>query len=85
MLAQPAKKALDANAVHHLRASWKPTGRDDLVICPASCISHNAYWRVKEQCKRTGKPCVFLRSPGVSSFQRVIEEVSTNDNESKRY
>ena len=57
----------------------------DLVICQAGCISHNAYWRVKEQCKRTGKPCVFLRSPGVSSLQRVIEEAPPTNNESKRY
>ncbi len=44
----------------------------DLVICQAGCISHNAYWRVKEQCKRSGKRCVFVRSPGVSSFARSI-------------
>jgi len=44
----------------------------DLVICQAGCISHNAYWRVKDLCKRTGKPCLFVRSSGVSSFGRVI-------------
>ncbi|WP_374341720.1 DUF2325 domain-containing protein [Azonexus sp.] len=44
----------------------------DLVICQAGCISHNAYWRVKDLCKRTGKPCMFVRSSGVSSFGRVI-------------
>ncbi|MDD2743162.1 MAG: DUF2325 domain-containing protein [Rhodocyclaceae bacterium] len=46
----------------------------DLVICQAGCISHNAYWRVKEQCKRTGKQCVFVKSAGVSSFERVVSE-----------
>ncbi|MEF8704072.1 MAG: DUF2325 domain-containing protein [Candidatus Accumulibacter sp. UW26] len=46
--------------------------RADLVICQAGCISHNAYWRVKEQCKRTGKPCVFVRGAGVTSFGRVV-------------
>ncbi len=44
----------------------------DLVICQAGCISHNAYWRVKEQCKRSGKQCVFLKGPGVSSFGKVV-------------
>ncbi|HEX6734451.1 MAG TPA: DUF2325 domain-containing protein [Azonexus sp.] len=44
----------------------------DLVICQTGCISHNAYWRVKEQCKRSGKPCVFLKGSGISSFGRVV-------------
>ncbi len=45
----------------------------DLVICQAGCISHNAYWRVKEQCKRTGKRCLFVKGSGVSSFGRIVE------------
>lgn len=44
----------------------------DLVICQAGCISHNAYWRVKEQCKRTGKPCLFVKRSGISSFGRAL-------------
>ena len=47
----------------------------DIVICQAGCISHNAYWRVKEQCKRTGKPCMFVKTSGVSSFGRVVSEL----------
>jgi hypothetical protein len=49
----------------------------DVVICQAGCISHNAYWRVKEQCRRTGKPCLFVRNSGVSSFGRAISQAST--------
>ncbi len=45
----------------------------DLVICQAGCISHNAYWRVKEQCKRTGKPCIYMKTTGVSGLSRLIE------------
>lgn len=45
----------------------------DLVICQSGCISHNAYWRVKEQCKRTGKQCIFIKSSGVSSFERLVK------------
>lgn len=44
----------------------------DLVICQTGCISHNAYWRVKAQCKRSGKPCVFVKGSGVSSFGRLV-------------
>lgn len=46
----------------------------DIVICQAGCISHNAYWRVKELCKRTGKPCMFVKTSGVTSFGRVVSE-----------
>jgi len=45
----------------------------DLVICQAGCISHNAYWRVKEQCKRTGKRCIYMKTTGVSGLSRLIE------------
>jgi len=48
----------------------------DVVICQTGCISHNAYWRVKEFCKRTGKRCVFVENPSVSSFARGLEQVS---------
>ncbi len=53
----------------------------DLVVCQAGCISHNAYWRVKEKCKRTGKQCVFLKSPGIVSFDRVIGAIRLRETE----
>lgn len=49
----------------------------DLVVCQAGCISHNAYWRVKEQCKRSGKQCVFIKGAGVSSFGRIVSAACT--------
>ena len=49
----------------------------DLVFCQAGCISHNAYWRVKEQCKRTGKRCLYLKSAGVSGLSRLIDSESS--------
>ncbi|MGB4062972.1 MAG: DUF2325 domain-containing protein [Azonexus sp.] len=52
----------------------------DLVICQAGCISHNAYWRVKEQCKRTGKPCLYMKNSGASSLSRLID---LNQNEAQ--
>ena len=47
----------------------------DLVICQAGCISHNAYWRVKDHCKRTGKRCIFVENPSAASLQRALAEV----------
>lgn len=49
----------------------------DLVICQTGCISHHAYWRVKDHCKRTGKPCVFIDNPSVSSLVRGLQEAAT--------
>ena len=49
----------------------------DLVICQAGCISHNAYWRVKDHCKRTGKRCVFVETPSASSLQRALAGIGS--------
>lgn len=48
----------------------------DLVICQTGCVSHEAYWRVKDHCKRTGKRCVFVDNPSVSSLMRSLRAVS---------
>lgn len=48
----------------------------DLVICQTGCISHHAYWRVKDHCKRTGKRCIFVDNPSVSSLVRGLQEVT---------
>lgn len=50
----------------------------DLVICQTGCISHNAYWNVKDFCKRTGKRCVFVENPSTSSLARGLEQISVN-------
>ena len=44
----------------------------DLVVCQSGCLNHNAYARVKEHCKRSGKPCVYLDKPGAGSFARAL-------------
>ena len=46
----------------------------DLVICQTGCISHNAYWRVKDFCKRTGKRCVFVNNPSASSLSKSLSD-----------
>ena len=47
----------------------------DLVICQTGCISHNAYWKVKDFCKRTGKRCVFVENPSTSSLERGLGQM----------
>jgi len=37
----------------------------DLVICQTGCLSHGAYWRVQDHCKRTGKTCVLVEQPDI--------------------
>ena len=48
----------------------------DLVICQTGCISHGAYWRVKDHCKRTGKQCVFVENPSSASFSRGLRQIA---------
>jgi len=44
----------------------------DLVICQTGCISHDAYWRVKDHCKRTGKRCVYVETPSRHALARAL-------------
>lgn len=48
----------------------------DLVICQVGCISHGAYWRVKEHCKRTGKVCLFVEIPSRSALERALRQMT---------
>ncbi len=50
--------------------------RADLVLCPLDCVSHDAYNRLKQHCKRLDKPCVFMRSSGLSSLVREIQQLA---------
>jgi hypothetical protein len=59
----------DEDSVVKLDASLSAA---DLVICQTGCISHDAYWRVKDHCKRTGKRCVFVDNPSGVSLQRAL-------------
>jgi len=48
----------------------------DLVICQTGCISHDAYWRVKDHCKRHQKRCVFVDTPGRNAFERALAQAA---------
>jgi hypothetical protein len=43
----------------------------DLVICQTGCVSHGAYWRVQDHCKRTGKQCVLVEQPAALMAMRI--------------
>ena len=43
----------------------------DLVICQTGCLSHGAYWRVQDHCKRTGKACVLVDQPDAVRIVRI--------------
>jgi len=52
------------------------------VVC--SCDSRTGIadlnWRIKEACKKLGKPCVFVQSPGISSFVRGLAALQGGSN-----
>ncbi|WP_338760282.1 DUF2325 domain-containing protein [Massilia sp. METH4] len=43
----------------------------DLVICQTGCMSHGAYWRVQDHCKRTGKACVLVENAAALHIVRI--------------
>lgn len=47
----------------------------DLVICQVGCISHNAYWRVKEHCKRHDKPCLFVETTSRAAIENALQSL----------
>ena len=78
----------DGEFMHHDGGKEENIGRleavisaADAVICQTGCISHNAYWRVKEQCKRTGKPCTFVGNPSLSSFLQGLDNLAQQKGE----
>ncbi|MEK8028808.1 DUF2325 domain-containing protein [Pseudaquabacterium rugosum] len=62
----------DGGLEHHASLLEASLAAADLVICQTGCISHDAYWRVKAHCKRTGTPCVFVDKPSRSSLERAL-------------
>ena len=50
----------------------------DLVICQTGCLSHGAYWRVQDHCRRTGKQCVMVSPEGEQTqVLRLYRPVAT--------
>lgn len=49
----------------------------EVIICQTGCLSHEAYWRVQEYCRRHGKRCLLLESDEVASFLPLPEPSSS--------
>lgn len=61
------------NDVDHLSALF---ARADMVVCPADCVNHNAYFAVKRYCTRSGKACVLLERSNLSTFRKGVEALA---------
>ena len=48
----------------------------DLVICQAGCVSHEAYFRVKEHCKKRGSKCVYVQNPSKSALRKALQMIA---------
>lgn len=66
----------DAGIDPHLEASLTAA---DLVICQAGCMSHGAYWRVRDHCQRTGKACVLVDQPDALRIVRIRRSADRAD------
>jgi len=66
----------DGGENEHVRRLDATLAAADLVICQTGCLSHEAYWRVKDHCKRTGKRCVFVEAPSAAHLKRALSNVS---------
>ena len=66
----------DGGLEHNANQLESSLAAADVVICQTGCISHAAYWRVKDYCKRHGKRCVFVDKPSLSTLQNKLEELA---------
>jgi len=53
----------------------KLLGGADAVVCPIDCVSHDACKCVKKICKRYEKPFVMMRSSGLSSLAKELNNI----------
>lgn len=72
-LSDPAGLEEAADDIAQLEASLVAA---DLVICQTGCLSHGAYWRVQDHCKRTGKACVVVEQPEAVRIVRIHQPES---------
>jgi hypothetical protein len=63
----------DTPALSDLEAS---VAAADLVICQTGCLSHGAYWRVQDHCKRTGKTCMLVAQPATFRVVRIHQQAA---------
>jgi len=52
--------------------------RDDVVMFPVNCVSHDAVVMLKRLCRQSEKPFVPLRSSGVASFPVALGRIKAS-------
>lgn len=77
-----------ANFIHHDGGTESaPTRIDailpsvDCVLCPISCVSHDACLRAKSACKKHGKRFIPLRNASQASFRMALEGVGRENSQ----
>ncbi|RZN14597.1 MAG: DUF2325 domain-containing protein [Methanosarcinales archaeon] len=45
-----------------------------MVFCPVDINNHGACCHIKKACKQKGIPCFFLRSSGVTTLKKSLED-----------
>jgi hypothetical protein len=53
--------------------------RADAVLCPTDCVGHAAYYSLKQQCRKSGKPCLLFKGAGVTSFAFALSRLSAGE------
>ena len=48
----------------------------DMIICPVDCVNHDDYFKVKNYCQHSGKPCVLLDRSEVRTFSAGVDTLS---------
>lgn len=43
------------------------------VFCQTGCLSHDAYWRVQDHCRRTGQACLLVDAPQAAHVAAHLE------------
>lgn len=66
----------DGGLEHSAKRLHAQLAAADAVICVAAHVSHGAYYVVKRFCREHGKPCVLLKSAGLSSFLAGIHALT---------
>lgn len=51
----------------------------DAVLCPTDCVSHAAYYSLKQHCRKNGKPCLLFKGAGVTSFAFALSRLSAGE------
>lgn len=90
---QQLRAAADAEMAsapdEQLAADAASAAAADLVICQTGCLSHGDYWRVQDQCRRTGQTCVLVEQSaaarvdcfeGPAPSERLVEWLPAGEN-----